>query len=113
MCFLLLKTCKFKKAFLVVDIITLVIGLFIAVNGSWSTWTDWSPCTESCGAGTRQKTRLCDNPVPLFGGAQCQGTFNEIESCSVATCPNDMTMTPSTGNFLCLMLLISSICYIS
>ena len=36
----------------------------------WTAWTKWSPCTKSCGGGTRTKLREC---VLTRGGLQCTG----------------------------------------
>uniref|UniRef100_A0A8C4NFA2 ADAM metallopeptidase with thrombospondin type 1 motif, 16 n=1 Tax=Eptatretus burgeri TaxID=7764 RepID=A0A8C4NFA2_EPTBU len=36
------------------------------VNGRWSLWTAWSPCSYSCGGGVRSKKRHCTNPRQDF-----------------------------------------------
>ncbi|XP_019856518.1 PREDICTED: cartilage oligomeric matrix protein-like isoform X2 [Amphimedon queenslandica] len=59
------------------------------VDGGWSDWTDWSDCSLTCGNGTRTRTRKCDNPAPLFGGAQCKGPKEDTELCSLGHCPVD------------------------
>ncbi|XP_066299153.1 receptor-type tyrosine-protein phosphatase alpha-like [Branchiostoma lanceolatum] len=53
----------------------------VPVDGSWSDWDDWSPCSVSCGNGTRSRTRTCDNPSPAFGGQDCDGPDRDAESC--------------------------------
>lgn len=45
------------------------------VDGGWSTWY-WTPCSKGCrdaeGWGRRQHIRVCNNPTPQDGGAECQ-----------------------------------------
>lgn len=44
----------------------------IAIQGGWSHWGAWSPCSEICEAvGEREKKRTCTNPAPKFGGWDC------------------------------------------
>ena len=52
-------------------------------NGQWSAWTDPGDagCTENTTAGSwsRTKTRLCNDPVPKFGGV-CELGQNDTGS---------------------------------
>nr|XP_034324296.1 coadhesin-like isoform X1 [Crassostrea gigas] len=57
----------------------------IAVHGGWSPWTTYS-CTKSCGGGHTFRLRSCTNPVPLFGGSDCQGQINEYVACNTHPC---------------------------
>jgi hypothetical protein len=45
------------------------------VDGGWSYWY-WTPCSKGCkdaeGWGRRQRIRVCNNPVPQDGGAECR-----------------------------------------
>ncbi|GFT31287.1 hemicentin-1 [Nephila pilipes] len=59
------------------------------VNGEWGNWMDWTPCSMSCGVGLRQRSRICDNPKPQFGGSDCVGNDDEIDSCLLTKCPVD------------------------
>ena len=63
-------------------------SLFI-VDGGWSTWTLWSACSVTCGPGTRQRSRQCDNPPPQHGGKDCSDTNTETETanCNDGECP--------------------------
>lgn len=56
------------------------------INGEFGEWSRWSRCTKSCGGGTKHRTRKCDNPLPSFGGAQCEGPKREDRSCNVRPC---------------------------
>ncbi|XP_014089304.2 semaphorin 5c isoform X1 [Bactrocera oleae] len=48
----------------------------------WSCWTDWSPCSVTCGMGLRRRTRRC------LGGHDklCSGKAIEEEKCAMAPC---------------------------
>ncbi|XP_078658305.1 angiopoietin-1 receptor-like [Branchiostoma floridae x Branchiostoma belcheri] len=64
------------------------------VDGGWSPWTNWSPCSVSCGKGTRTRTRTCDNPSPAYGGQDCEGAARETQTCpDQPACPTG----PSLG----------------
>ena len=56
------------------------------VDGKWSAWETWSPCTKTCGNGTRNRVRLCNNPAPANGGKTCEGKEENSEVCLVRHC---------------------------
>lgn len=41
------------------------------VNGGWSVWTTWTPCSAHCGEGDRKRSRICNSPSPAYGGQHC------------------------------------------
>ncbi|CAD5118464.1 DgyrCDS7169 [Dimorphilus gyrociliatus] len=57
------------------------------VNGGWSAWSDWGSCSVTCGAGTRGRTRQCNNPSPSEGGSECSGSGGDSEECTLRACP--------------------------
>ena len=59
------------------------------VDGGWGSWSPYSKCSETCGGGNKERTRQCNNPTPLHGGAVCSGESNQIESCNPQACPVD------------------------
>ena len=44
-------------------------------NGEWTSWNNWSECSEECNApvtlGTRTRSKVCTNPH--YGGMPCTG----------------------------------------
>ena len=72
-------------------------------------WGAWSLCSSTCGEGQRQRIRLCDNPLPQYGGSVCflnvsinstmtemneTGIIKEIESkdCILYHCPGRVNL---------------------
>ncbi|KER31776.1 hypothetical protein T265_02011 [Opisthorchis viverrini] len=47
-----------------------------AGDGSWSQWSEWSPCTSRCASvpGVRTRIRKCDSPPPSNNGRYCTGS---------------------------------------
>ena len=56
------------------------------VNGGWSHWSPWQPCTVTCGYGYRIRTRSCTSPPPKWGGQECTGTNVSISNCGLQRC---------------------------
>ncbi|XP_076872442.1 hemicentin-1 isoform X2 [Brachyhypopomus gauderio] len=59
------------------------------VAGNWGAWLPWSPCSETCGAGTATRVRLCNNPPPSFDGPPCEGADLQTQVCTERSCPVD------------------------
>ncbi|CAG5122853.1 unnamed protein product, partial [Candidula unifasciata] len=57
------------------------------IDGYYSEWSEWSPCTLSCGSGSQQRHRTCT--PPLFGGTDCQGPASAVQACNTHHCPVD------------------------
>uniref|UniRef100_A0A3B4VK75 ADAM metallopeptidase with thrombospondin type 1 motif, 13 n=1 Tax=Seriola dumerili TaxID=41447 RepID=A0A3B4VK75_SERDU len=58
----------------------------MVVHGSWSSWSEFSPCSRTCGGGVTRRTRQCNNPRPAFGGNECQGPDIDAELCHQQPC---------------------------
>uniref|UniRef100_A0AAY5K320 SCO-spondin n=1 Tax=Esox lucius TaxID=8010 RepID=A0AAY5K320_ESOLU len=43
------------------------------VSGGWCDWSEWTPCSKTCGAEWVSRYRSCDCPKPKAGGAPCLG----------------------------------------
>ncbi|KAM4662543.1 hemicentin-2 [Discoglossus pictus] len=56
------------------------------VDGAWTNWGSWSPCSASCGDGSRQRSRSCFSPPPQNGGKTCIGNDKETEPCHLRPC---------------------------
>eukprot|EP00111_Clytia_hemisphaerica_P000837 TCONS_00002465-protein len=56
------------------------------VNGAWSHWSEFSPCSVTCSYGTRVRLRTCTEPVPANNGADCTGPRVEDEECYMGPC---------------------------
>ena len=60
-------------------------NMSISVACSWNSWQSWSSCTESCGGGTKQRTRTKNNAV--CGGAACTANVDvEQTDCNTHCC---------------------------
>ncbi|XP_041643226.1 A disintegrin and metalloproteinase with thrombospondin motifs 13 isoform X2 [Cheilinus undulatus] len=62
------------------------LSLSVVVHGSWSSWSEFTPCSRSCGGGVTHRTRKCNNPRPAFGGNECEGPDIEAELCHQQPC---------------------------
>ena len=49
-----------------------IIEVSVETDGAWS---DWGPCSATCGGGTQSHT--CTNPAPSRGGAGCTGPSSQ------------------------------------
>ncbi|XP_052813143.1 semaphorin-5A-like isoform X1 [Mya arenaria] len=71
---------------------TIKDGIMVTIRGlhiSWSDWSAWSDCSQSCDRGRISRHRLCNVPPPLTDGI-CIGGDTETEECVIREfCPFD------------------------
>ena len=62
----------------------------LSVNCEWSSWSSFSPCTKTCGGGTRHETRHITSTENLekYGGT-CSGTFERTKDCNTKSCASN------------------------
>ncbi|XP_032223331.2 SCO-spondin isoform X3 [Nematostella vectensis] len=73
------------------------------VDGKWSSWSSWKPCSRSCGGGYRRRTRTCSNPSPMHGGRRCYGRKYEYTRCNIQSCRIDGQWSSWSGWDSCSM----------
>ncbi|KAG7328117.1 hypothetical protein KOW79_008061 [Hemibagrus wyckioides] len=59
------------------------------INGGWGPWSLWDSCSVTCGGGLQSRHRLCNDPVPKYGGKECIGDTKGTRICSSQDCPID------------------------
>lgn len=64
----------------------------ITVDGGWSEWQKWSPCSAICDMGTRYRIRSCSRPEPEGSGRQCEGETVQTNICYVRPCKGVKTI---------------------
>ena len=61
--------------------------LQVPVDGGFTNWGDFSPCSVTCGGGSQTHSRSCTNPPPSNGGQDCAGPRTQTQECNNDTCP--------------------------
>uniref|UniRef100_A0A8C2F9G0 Thrombospondin-1 n=1 Tax=Cyprinus carpio TaxID=7962 RepID=A0A8C2F9G0_CYPCA len=59
------------------------------ISGGWGPWSPWDTCSATCGGGVQNRKRLCNNPVPMYGGKDCVGNTKGSQICNKQACPID------------------------
>lgn len=79
----------------------LLMSFFLCtlVNGGFSEWSDFSPCSMMCGEGAMIRRRSCNNPAPANGGDDCVGPYHELKPCKLKECPGKFNETLHTCNY--------------
>ena len=71
----------------------LVTRYLSVVDGGYSDWEEWTPCSRTCSdgsnSGTQTRTRRCDHPPPSAGGLDCSrlGSPTDTQWCNQNLCP--------------------------
>ncbi|XP_050410184.1 coadhesin [Patella vulgata] len=79
-----------------------------AVDGNWGTWSEFSTCCSVCGVVEQKRSRVCDNPPPEFGGADCPGDPGETKSCNSNACLDNVTRPICANQSFEVMVLVDS-----
>ncbi|KAL3870949.1 hypothetical protein ACJMK2_038974 [Sinanodonta woodiana] len=58
------------------------------IDGNWSYWSTWSLCSQTCGGGSRSRSRQCNSPAPGDYGLNCTGHDHETDNCNIEDCPS-------------------------
>ncbi|XP_069079052.1 A disintegrin and metalloproteinase with thrombospondin motifs 7 [Pleurodeles waltl] len=58
-----------------------------SINGGWGSWSLWSSCSQTCGAGVQYAERQCSSPTPKYGGKYCLGERKRYRICNIKPCP--------------------------
>ncbi|XP_033872721.2 thrombospondin-2-like isoform X1 [Acipenser ruthenus] len=59
------------------------------IDGGWGPWSPWATCSNTCGGGLQGRSRICNSPMPQYGGKKCLGESKENELCNKHDCPVD------------------------
>ncbi|XP_077421004.1 ADAMTS-like protein 5 [Vanacampus margaritifer] len=54
-------------------------------RNEWASWSGWSVCSRSCGAGAAVRTRTCITRNPV--GGPCEGDPRQYKICNTKECP--------------------------
>ncbi|KAM9817553.1 A disintegrin and metalloproteinase with thrombospondin motifs 18 [Neosynchiropus ocellatus] len=57
------------------------------VHGQWSSWSQWSDCSRTCGGGVMHRERTCTSPRPQNNGKFCAGSARLNQLCNTRPCP--------------------------
>ncbi|CAF3951465.1 unnamed protein product [Rotaria sordida] len=68
------------------------------VDGGFSPWSDWSPCSKTCDTGQTKRFRTCTDPSPSIpepqtiidnfplAGMNCTGDYTQVKTCNEQSC---------------------------
>ncbi|XP_036791689.1 hemicentin-1 [Oncorhynchus mykiss] len=65
------------------------ISLKVQINGGYSNWENWGPCSTTCGRGNQERIRLCNNPELANGGKSCDAPSRDSRRCQIGLCPGE------------------------
>ena len=68
---------SFCSSLVLIDISPTNMYLF-SVDGGWNSWGEWSACDSNQ---QKKRTRHCNRPSPINGGAPCSGNGEESDDC--------------------------------
>ena len=56
------------------------------MDGGLTEWTQFTPCSKSCGSGVQIRYRYCANPYAQNDGKPCDGDLEDTKTCRVKEC---------------------------
>ena len=69
----------------------MIFHIFL-VDGGFNQWSEFTPCSKSCGNGVKSRYRLCNSPEPRGSAAKnCTGAYSDVKHCRLATCEGEKT----------------------
>ena len=63
-----------------------MLYLSVSVDGGYAPWGAWGECSQTCGNGTKSRTRECTNPPPMNKGKWCTGSDEDVSPCHIQAC---------------------------
>lgn len=66
------------------------------VDGGWGEWKMYGGCSVTCGEGTIEFFRQCDQPRPEHCGQKCSGPETMVKACRAIDCPTTPPPTITT-----------------
>lgn len=68
------------------------IYIYVAVDGGWDEWSEWTVCSSQC---ERQRSRECNSPAPRHRGKTCEGNSEATENCTDGLCTQSKAFLPA------------------
>ena len=79
------------------DVLQIVAAILFTTKPSsddiWEPWSEWGPCSVTCGEGVMTRIRRCNDPPPADGGEYCKGPGVETRPC-LGNCGNPPAKSP-------------------
>lgn len=71
------------------------IYIYVAVDGGWDEWSEWTVCSSQC---ERQRSRECNSPAPRHRGKTCEGNSEATENCTDGLCTQSKGWASSSSS---------------
>ena len=57
----------------------------VKADCTWASWSDFEPCSNTCGEGIQSRKRVAQNAA-VAGGSPCTGTHMDARRCNIRNC---------------------------